>query len=137
MESVRKTTLTGTPVFARTAVLIRTMTLAIILLTWGQVTQAALQATEQAYELNVHMVERWPLGDEGSIVLYPCEDCDRVVLRVNAATRYGNSLSGPDISRNELLQLKATLSGGQDAFVYIFYRPDDQTATRIVLDADD
>lgn len=99
-----------------------------------QATQAALEATEQAYELMADQVERWPLADNASVVFRPCRSCDRMVLAVDAATRYGRSLSGRDITRDELLRMKSILTDANDTFVYIFYRPEDATATRIVLD---
>jgi len=108
--------------------------LAVTLLALTPVSQAALVAAKQAYEMTANQVERWPLGDSGSIVFRPCRNCDPVALQVDAATRYGRSLSGNGITREELLQLKSMLSSIDDTFVYIFYRPDDGVATRIVLD---
>lgn len=115
-------------------VLIAMMMLAVILLVWTRATSAALVATEQAYELDASQIERWPLGDDGSLILRPCGGCDRVVLRVNAETRYGRSLSGPAMTREELLQLKSTGAVSGDTLVYVFYRPDDGVVTRLVLD---
>ncbi|MFQ5636210.1 MAG: hypothetical protein ACE5G3_12885 [Gammaproteobacteria bacterium] len=123
---------------SRTATaMIATMMLAVILLVWARATQAALGVVEQAYEIELWMVERWPLGDAGSIVLRPCEECSSVVLRVSADTAYRRSGSAVNISREEMLRIKAMLGSDTGALVYVYYRPDDDTATRIVLDTDD
>ena len=115
-------------------VLIATMMLAVILLVWTRGAQAALVATEQAYELTVDQVERWPLSDNGRIVLRACATCETVALSVDANTTYRSSQSSLNITREEMLQIKSMLGNPDDAFLYIFYRPDDDIATRIVLD---
>jgi hypothetical protein len=118
----------------RTNILIATMMLGVILLVWNRSTQAALETIEQSYELTANLVERWPIGDDAHIVLRRCGGCEPVMLRVDAATRYGRSLLGRDITRDELLRLKATLRDADKTFVYVFYRPDDGTVTYFVLD---
>jgi hypothetical protein len=117
-------------------VLITMTMLAVILLVWTRATNAALERVEDAYELRLEQVERWPLADSTNIVVRPCSRCDRVVLQVNAATRYSNGLRGADIGREELLRVKSTIRDRDNTFVYIFYRPENSSVTRIVLDAD-
>jgi len=108
--------------------------LTVILLVGIPSAQAALEALEQAYDMTADKVERWPLGDHASIVFRPCASCERLAISVSPATLYARSLSGAFISRAELLELKSVLSNTDDTFVYVFYRPDDGIATRIVLD---
>ena len=118
-----------------TDALLAMMMLAVILLVWTRATHAALEAMEQAYEVDASRIERWPLGDQGSLVLRPCESCDSVTLTVTPNTRYRSSQSSLNITREELLQVKAMIRDLDDAFVYVFYRPDDGVVNRIVLDA--
>jgi len=115
--------------------LVATLIVTTTLLAATPATHAALDVVEQAYEIDATLVERWPLGDTGSIVLRPCAGCDTVVLGVDANTKYRSSRSSLDVTREELMEIKSMLSNPDDALVYIFYRPDDSVATRIVLDA--
>ena len=119
-----------------TNVLITMMMLAVILLVWTRATEAALEVSQRAYELDASLVERWPLGDVGTIVFRECDGCEQVIVKVDAATDYRLSMRGANVGRDELLRVKATLTDPSDADVYIFYRTADDTATRIVLDAD-
>ena len=47
--------------------------LTAIAMTWAMLlpAQAALVAIEQAYEVTAAQVERWPLGETGTLVLRP------------------------------------------------------------------
>lgn len=118
-----------------TNVLLAMMMLAVILMVWTRATNAALEVVEQAYEINATQVERWPLSDDDRIVLRPCDACDQVTLSVTSGTRYRASNSSMNITREELLQIKSLLRNLESSYVYVFYRPDDGVATRIVLDA--
>lgn len=117
-------------------VLITMMMLAVILLVWTRSTNAALEITIRTYELDASLVERWPLGDVGTIVFRKCDDCERIILAVDSATQYKLKISGSPVGRDELLRVKSTITDPAAANVYISYRIADETATRIVLDAD-
>ncbi len=117
-----------------TNTLVALLILGVIPMTWSRTTLAALEASEHAYEVDAAQVLRWPLGDDGSLVLRPCRACDPVTLGVNAQTTYRVSGSSLNISREELLRLKSMLINLDEVLVYIFYRPDERVATRIVLD---
>ena len=117
-------------------VLIAMMMLAVILLVWNRATHAALQLVEQAYELDSTQVERWPLADDGQLIVKPCETCDSVILNVDANTRYLTSFRGSRISLAELLNLKTRVGGRESANVYVFYSTENNLVTRLVLDAD-
>lgn len=112
------------------------ITTTAIMLTVLLPAHAELVAVEQAYEINAAQVDRWPLGDTGSLVLRACNSCDSVTLRVDAATRYRLGMSGAEVSRDELVSLQATLRDRKSTPVYVFYRPQDGIATRVVLDVD-
>lgn len=116
--------------------LLVTMMLSAFLMFWTQATQAALDVIEQAYELDASLIERWPLSDDGSLILRPCGTCDSVTLRVTAETAYSASGSSGRISREEFLQIKSLLRGLDDALVSVFYRPSDGIVTRLRLNAD-
>ena len=115
-------------------VLIAMMMLAVILLVWNRATHAALESTQQAYELDSTQIERWPLDEVGSLVLKPCDSCESVVLSVTPDTRYMTGFRGPNITLPELLALKTKIGGRKGTFVYIFYRTADNSVARFVLD---
>ena len=110
--------------------------LTVLLTVWPRASLAALVATEQAYEVEATQIERWPLGDNGSLVLRPCDSCELVTLTVTPETKYRRSSSGMNITREEFLAAKAQIRDLDDAYVFLFYRPDDGIVNRIVLDAD-
>jgi hypothetical protein len=112
------------------------MMLAVILLVWTRASQAALEITVRTYELDASLVERWPLGDVGTIVFRKCDACEQIILAVDSTTQYKLELSGSPIGRDELLRVKSALADPAATYVYISYRVADDTATRIVLDAD-
>jgi len=127
-------------------VLITMTMLAVILLVWTRTTNAALERVEDAYELRLEQVERWPLADSTSIVVRPCDQCNRVVLHVSRETCYlagtphkqtercKRDANRGKKAREDLLRRKSTVRNPGDAFVYIFYRPEDQSVACIVLD---
>lgn len=106
-------------------------------LTWVSSAGAALQVVEQSYELRANAIERWPLGDDDSIVLRPCGDCESVVLRVNAQTNYGRNFSGSFLTRTEFMRSKGSVANLRNAYIFVFFRPDDKTVTRIILIANE
>jgi len=112
------------------------ITIATIMLTVLPPTHAALVAVEEAYEINAAQVERWPLGDTGSLVIRSCSSCESIALRVDETTEYRLSMAGDKVSRDELVRLQATLRDRKGTHVYIFYRPRDGVATRVVLNVD-
>jgi hypothetical protein len=112
------------------------MMLAVILLVWTRATHAALEVKVRTYELDASLVERWPLGDVGTIVFRKCDACDQIILAVNDATQYKLKISGAPVGRDEVLRIKSTITDLAAANVYISYRTTDETVTRIVLDAD-
>ena len=113
------------------------ITIAAVALTAFAPAHAALIAVEQAYELNVAQIERWPLSDTGRLVIRTCRTCESIALRVDAATRYRLGMGGAAVSRDELVRLQATLNDRDGTHVFVFYRPDDGVATRIVLDIEE
>ena len=117
-------------------VLIAMMMLAVILLVWTRSTNAALNLIEQAYEIDSTSIERWPLGADGNLILKPCEACDSVILNVDANTRYATSFRGAAISLEELLELKTQIRGRKGINAYVFYRAEDNSVTRLILDVD-
>jgi len=110
--------------------------LAAIAITWAMVlpAQAGLIAVEQAYEITTAQVERWPLGETGTLVLRSCNSCESVALRVDLATHYRLGMSGANITRAELVRMQATLNDREGTRVYVFYRPESGVATRVILD---
>jgi hypothetical protein len=112
------------------------MTVAVILLIWNQATNAALQLIEQAYEVDSTQIERWPLADDGNLILKPCETCDSVILSVDGNTRYLTSFGGNAIPLEALLQLKSLIRGRKGTYAYIFYTAEDNLVTRLILDVD-
>ncbi|NND36298.1 MAG: hypothetical protein HKN81_04095 [Gammaproteobacteria bacterium] len=117
-------------------VLIAMMMLAVIMLVWNRATNAALQLVEQTYEIDSTSIERWPLAGDGNLIIRPCEGCDSVILKVDADTRYLTSFGGTAISLEELLELKTQIRGRSGVDAFVFYRADDSTVTRLVLDVD-
>lgn len=119
-----------------TNVLIAMMMLGVILIVWTRATHAALESTIGSYELDASLVERWPLGDVGTIVFRKCDSCEQIIVAVDDATNYLLKIRGAPVGRDELLRVKSAVPNLADVNVYIFYRTEDNTATRIVLEAD-
>jgi len=127
-------------------VLITMTMLAVILLVWTRATNAALERVEDAYELPLAQVERWPLSDSTNIVIRPCDRCDRVVLHVSRETCYLTgtparktercrlSRNRGKSARDSLLRRKSKIHDRDNAFVYVFYDPENRSVASIVLD---
>ena len=107
--------------------------LAVALLCWMLPAIAALVVVEDAYELSARDVERWPLGDTASLVVRPCDTCERVYLRVTEETAYFHGANGPQITRRNLSDARALGQIKPDASLTVFYQPDNQQVTRIVV----
>lgn len=117
-------------------VLVAMMMLAVILLAWNRAANAALQLIEQTYEIDSTQIERWPLADDGTLILKPCDACESVILNVDPNTRYLTNFRGNAISLEELLQLKTLIRGREGTNAYVFYSVEDNLVTRLVLDVD-
>jgi hypothetical protein len=115
-------------------VVIAMMMLAVILLVWNRSANAALNVIEQAYEIDSTSIERWPLAADGNLILKPCESCESVILNVDANTRYATSFGGAAISLEEILKLKTRIRGRKGVYAYVFYRAEDSSLTRLILD---
>jgi len=109
------------------------LTLLTVLLIYGAATQAALEILEDAYELNTGQILRWPLREGDSLVIKPCDDCSTKVLHTTEKTRYSTGFDAPFISLRELLKEKSRTSDKANDLIIVFFRPDDQQVTRIIL----
>lgn len=100
---------------------------------WGMTAQAALEVVEEAWELSADQVLRWPLRAGDRLVIQPCETCDTSALQVTEDTRYSTGFRAPDMSLQDLLREKSRQGGRSDYLVILFYTPDEQQVTRIIL----
>ncbi len=70
-----------------------------------------------------------PRDAVGHLILKPCDDCDSVVLNVNARSQA--FVGSDEVSFRELQEAATEAS---ESPMYVFYTPDDKTVTRVVLD---
>jgi len=105
---------------------------------------AALELKEDAVEVQLEQIQRWPLGEGDSLVLRPCRGCELRTLQVTAATRYATGFAhdgaSPALTLPETLRLKSTLRNDPTHTIVVFFRPDNHPdagqVTRLILLAD-
>lgn len=92
---------------------------------------AALDIMEQAVEADVSDT-KFPSHSAGQVVVRECTGCEPQVWRVNAATSYHIGMRTQPVA---LAELRAAAASGQHEMVYVFYKPDTDEVTRVVLSA--
>lgn len=99
-------------------------------LAWMTAANAALIIKEDAFELDISDVSL-PADRNGEIVIRQCEelDCDTTRLSVNPETTYHLGFDSASTTLDAIKQAAAA----RDQPIYIFYRPESETVTRIVL----
>ena len=119
----------------RRSMALLTFTLCLL---FSALTQAALEVSENAYELTTEQILRWPLRAGDNIVIQPCAGCAIQTLQVTEQTRYAIGF-GPDatsIKLNELLRQKSLLRDNANNLIILFFHPDDRRVSRIVLNTE-
>jgi hypothetical protein len=105
--------------------------LALAAALWSLSGQGALRVIEAALELDPASV-RLPRHEAGQLVVRECSSCDVLILRVDAGTTYHIGVSSPAISLQQLLD-EAAARRKKLAGIYVFYRPEAKTVTRVIL----
>jgi len=107
------------------------ITLFTVLLACSGMALAALDILEQAVEADVSDTTL-PTHTAGSVVVRECTGCEPLVWRVNAASSYYIGSRSHPVALGEL---RAAAASGQHEMLYVFYKPDTNVVTRIVLSA--
>ena len=91
---------------------------------------AALIIDEEAFELDISAV-RLPANTSGEIVIRECAamECETTRLAVDQFTTYHLGFASGSTTLDGLKRVSAA----EDQAIYIFYRADTETVTRIVL----
>jgi len=100
-----------------------------ILLAYSGAASATLNILEQVAEADAANTTL-PRSTAGQVVVRQCNGCKPSVWRVNAATSY---YVGMDTQPVALADLLAAATSGQQEMVYVFFKPDTNEVTRIVL----
>jgi len=109
------------------------LTLIALSLLLGAPARAALEISEQAFELNAKQILRWPLREGDSIVVRPCDSCNIETLQVTEETRYSIGFDGENILLRDLLRQESLLTNSEDYLVIVFFQPNNGPVTRIIL----
>ncbi|MBT8442260.1 MAG: hypothetical protein KJO76_07735 [Gammaproteobacteria bacterium] len=107
------------------------ITLFAILLACAGTAMAALDILELAIEADVSNT-KFPSGTAGQVAVRQCTGCEPQVWRVHAATSYHIGMRTRPVALDEL---RAAAASGQHEMVYVFYKPDTDEVTRVVLSA--
>jgi hypothetical protein len=113
---------------------IRSTTLAALLVATSLPAGATLRTIEQAYELARTQVQL-PTTPEGGLTVRTCPTCRPVVLKVSAATTWF-SQPGTRQPAGQAAVLEAFRAAATNAktLVYVYYEPQTRRVKRIVLD---
>jgi len=127
--------MTDTQYLKRVTIFLATLT---ALLTYATLADAALEIKENAFEVQLEQIQRWPLGEGDSLVVRPCRGCETQTLQVTGATRYAAGLDNAQIlTLPEALRMKAKMRNDPTHIILVFYRPDDHPdagqVTRLIL----
>jgi hypothetical protein len=109
---------------------------AAVLLVSAQPASAALIHVEEAYELKLRLVERWPVGDTAQMIVRPCTDCERIYLRITDDTAYYLRWNGPRITWRQFTDARTSGGMSQDTSLAVFFDPENLNVTRVVLNAE-
>ncbi len=91
--------------------------------------QTAMVFLEDSYELDPDLVNL-PRLDSGQVSFRECRTCDSISLRVDHNTNYYIGINAPSVTRADLYEA----ANGDDARgIYVFFEPESQLTTRIVL----
>ena len=127
--------MTNHRLFTRATMLLTALTVSLAVSTpaW-----AALETKEEAYEVRIDQIQRWPLRAGDSLVVRPCRGCDLQTLRVTAETRYATGLdeNSETMTLSETLRKKSRIRNDANHLILVFYRPDDHQVTRLILRTD-
>ncbi len=91
--------------------------------------QTAMVFLEDSYELDPDLVTL-PRLDSGQVSFRECRTCDSISLRVDHNTNYHIGIDTPGVTRADLYE---AASGDDARGIYVFFEPESQLATRIVL----
>ncbi len=120
------------------------LTALVVSLAFITSTHAALEIKEDAFEVQLEQIQRWPLGEGDSLVVRSCRGCELRTLQVTAATRYATGFAQDGdtqaLTLPETLRLKSTMRNDPTHTIVVFFRPDDHPdagqVTRLILLAD-
>ena len=115
------------PLYRLTTILLLSITASIS----PQPSSASLEVLEKAFELNQKQIISLPRTNPGRLSIRPCDDCEAVVLRI-----YNTRFFVDEMQVQNLAEWLAEEAGASKntALYYVFYRPEDNTVTRLVLD---
>ena len=94
---------------------------------------ATMQAREQAHELKLAQILRWPLRAGDSLVYRRCEACATETLRLTSASKFATAFDGSSVSLADLLRIKTGVRRNQVHVVTVFYLPESREVTRLIL----
>ena len=95
--------------------------------------QAALEVREEAHELKAEQIMHWPLRAGDSLTFRPCGECAIESLKVTEQTRFATGFGSAVISLADLLRQKSLLRSGTEHVIAVFYLPEEQRITRLIL----
>ena len=97
---------------------------------------AALVIKEQAHELDMSQVLRWPLRAGDSLVFRQCGDCPTETLKLTADSVIATGLDGSVTTLKELLRARAKMRRNEPHVIAVFYFPDSREISRLILQTD-
>ena len=114
------------------------LTALTVSLTFVNFAWAALEAKEEAYEVQLEQILRWPLREGDSLVVRPCRGCEAQTLRVTGETEYATGPYGNRQSSDlsEILSMKSKIRSDTAHLILVLYDPDNQQVTSLILVAD-
>jgi len=93
-------------------------------------TFGALEELEKVAELSISGIHL-PTGTAGQVVYRECSGCEPVIWQINAATTFHVGVNTKPVP---LADLRQAVGSKKYDLIYVFYVPDSDTVTRIVLD---
>ena len=96
--------------------------------------QAALDRIEEAYEVDLANVTL-PGYENGQVLLRPCDDCDRVALKVDAGTRYLVDGTDEAMTLKEFQFAASTVVNRYDGLVTVIFDTSSLAVKRLILNA--
>ena len=116
----------------RTSRLLPILLICAAVLSFSGPLSASMQIVEQAHELTMSHVLRWPLGNGDSLVFRRCEDCATQTLKISAISSYAFN-GNESLTLDELLRIKTGIRRNQEHVIVVFYEPESRAITRLII----
>ena len=104
--------------------------LTVTALGMGMAAAAHGDVLSQAYEVALNEF-RAPAAENGSVAFKPCADCQRMMVRVTAGTRY--KINGKGVRFDDFRKAVRQASDRDDQFVTVLHHLESDTVTLIDL----